>query len=403
MTKVAKFIREAHSMQIEMLPPDINEADLEFVATKKGIRFAMSGIKGVSSGAVGLILQERAKGPFKNLYEFVQRIDKGKIGKKQIELLIDAGSFDFTNWSRDAMRLSLDGMYDEASRDQKEAERGVLNLFSLLEVRPGANFEAPPIVSAPTPKMKLLQREKELLGFYLTGHPMDSYRKALSMLSCVPFKEFERIGEGLVRAAFVVETVQVKVSSKSQRKFAILAISDGIERFELPIWPELYEEKVNLLRENQLLYGILQIETQSGGVHLQAKFLDDLTTVDEAKIKLCEDTFDKLRAQNKPSFKGKQGKAAPAMEKPKKEEENLRLRIKANAQRLRFSHILALKQLLRDHPGKCPIEIQITPPPGQKAALLQIDASWGIKADQAFKEKLHTLAQTLSLQWELTE
>ena len=407
LTKVAKFIREAHSMQIEMLPPDINEAGLEFVGTAQGIRFAMSGIKGVSSGAVELILQERKRGSFEDLYSFLQRIDKSKIGKKQIELLIDAGSFDFTGWSRDAMRLSLETMYDAASRDQKDAERGVLNLFSLLGVESTANFKVPPPVLSPTPKMKLLQREKELLGFYLTGHPMDSYRKALSALSCVPLKEFERMGNGLVRSAFVVETVQVKVSSKSQRKFAILAISDGIERFELPIWPELYESKAHLLRENQLLYGILQLEMQGGSIHLQARFLDDLTTVDEAKIKICDDSYDKLKAQaNKTQFKTqnaqKTTKQAP-MEKPNKEEEHAKLFLKARGELLRFSHILALKQLFREHPGKCPIDILVTPfTAGQKGSTLQIDAAWGIKPDLLFKHKLQELSKALNLEWELT-
>ena len=395
LSKVAKFIREAHSMQIEMLPPDINDAGLEFTAVPGGIRFAMTGIKGVGFGVVELIIEERKKKPFASLTDFVKRIDKAKVGKKQIELLIEAGCFDFTSWSRDAMLLSLEAMYNDASRDQKEAQRGVMNLFSLIEP-PKSDSEMPPIVLTPSSKMKLLQREKELLGFYLTGHPMDSFKRELSFLSCVPFREFENLPDGsIVRAAFVVETVQVKISAKSQRKFAVLIISDGIERFEVPIWSDLYEEKGALLRENQLLYGILQIERQDGTMHLQARFLEDLTTVDEAKIKTCSDHYDRLKVAKY------QGKSMDKKKKfkPESQEVSPLLRIRADAKKLRMSHILALKRLFREYPGKSRVEIQFDSD-HRTIGTLEIDASWGVKPERPFKDRLQEIAKEASFSWE---
>lgn len=402
LTKVAKFIREANSMQIEILPPDVNEAGVEFTASPGGIRFAMSGIKGVGLGIVELILQERKRGgPFASLYDFVQRIDKTKVGKKQIELLILAGSFDFTSWSRDAMRESLDAMYDEAAQGQKEAQRGVMNLFSLLD-EPKA-FLAPPPVLHPSSKMELLQKEKELLGFYLTGHPMDGYRHVMSQLSAVPFREFERLPEGThVRAAFIVETMQVKIASKSQRKFAVLVVSDGIERFELPVWPDMYEENAAILRENQMLYGIFQLERREGSLHLQARFLAELAAADEAKIKVLDDFYDRLKAQ------ARQGKPMYYKTKTQQPQQNQapaetigKLRMRADAKRLRLSHIVALKKLFRDYAGKSPVEIRFEAD-GRKIGTLQIDASWGVKADGEFREKLEELCQTAYFAWELT-
>ncbi len=407
LSKVAKFIREANAMQIEILPPDVNEAGLSFAASPGGIRFAMSGIRGVGVGIVELILAERKKsGPFENLYDFVQKIDKTKVGKKQIELLIEAGSFDYTSWSRDAMRESLDAMYDEASRDQKEAQLGVMNLFSLLdEPKP---FLAPPPVLHPSSKMELLQREKELLGFYLTGHPMDNYRNSLSRLSCVPFKEFERMPEGTyVRAAFIIETIQVKIASKSQRKFAILIISDGIERFEMPVWPDLFEEKAAILREAQLLYGIIQLERREGSLSLQVRFLDELSGVDEAKIKSFDDLFDRLKAQSKqgrPMYsRSKTQQPKPEQRAPQPKEEPIqKLRMRADAKRLRLSHIVALKKIFRQFPGKSPIEIRFESD-GRKMGTLQVDSSWGVKTDVAFRKKLEELCQEAYFAWELTE
>lgn len=403
LSKVAKFIREAHSMQIAVLSPDVNEAGLEFSAVLKGIRFAMTGIKGLGTNVVELILQERQKGPFASLYDFVLRIDKTKVGKKQIELMIEAGCFDFTidgsKWSRDAMILCLDAMYEEASRDQKEAQKGVMNLFSLIE-KPRNHFDTPPPVLSPSSKMQLLQREKELLGFYLTGHPMDNFRKQLSLLSCVPFKEFENMPDGsYVRTAFVVETVQVKISAKSQKKFAILIISDGIERFELPIWSDLYEEKGHLLRENQLLYGILQIEQQDGSLHLQCRFLEDLTTMDEIKAESCTDLYDRLKASKHPSHMDAKKKMKPnSPDTPSQ-----KLSISLNADLIHFSHILALKKIFREFPGKSQIKIIFN---SQKEPLktLYINASWGVAIDRSFKDRLQELTKIAPFSWEaLTE
>lgn len=403
LSKVAKFIREARAMYIEILPPDVNESGLEFAASPGGIRFALSGIKGVGFGIVELIFLERTKnGTFNNLYDFVQRIDKSKVGKKQIELLIEAGCFDFTSWTRDSMKESLDAMYDEASRDQKESERGIMNLFSLMnEPKP---FLAPPPVLNPSTKMQILKREKELLGFYLTGHPMDHYREPLSRLSCVPLKEFERFSEtALVRAAFIIDTVQVKIASKSQRKFAILAISDGIERFELPVWPDLFEEKASLLQESEILYGILQIERREGSLSLQAKFLDTIATLDEKKLQSFHDLFDRLKAQIKVGRhmvpKKNKTEAAPAKSSPKR---TARLTMRADAKELRLSQILALKKLFRRHLGSSPIEITFEQE-GKKLASLQIDSSWGVDPKPSFCQELNQLCQSARLSWQLTE
>lgn len=402
LSKVAKFIREANAMQIEILPPDVNEAGLEFMASPGGIRFAMSGIKGVGLGIVELILEERMRrGPFAGLYDFIQRIDKTKVGKKQIEILIEAGCFDFTSWSRDAMRESLEAMYDEASRDQKEAQSGVMNLFSLLD-EPKA-FLAPPPVLHPSTQLELLQKEKELLGFYLTGHPMDGYRRVIAQASAVPFKEFERLPEGAhVRSAFIIETIQVKIASKSQRKFAVLVISDGLERFELPVWPDLFESSAAILRENQMICAILQLERKEGALHLQARYLEELSAMDETKIKALDDLYDRLKAQTR------QGKPMYARSKPQQQpaaeptEKIRKLRMRADAGRLRLSHIVALKKLFRDHAGKSPVEVHFEEK-GRKVGSLQIDASWGVKTDLEFREKLEELCRTAYFTWELTE
>lgn len=398
-SKLAKFIGEAKSLHIPVLPPDVNQAGSEFIATKEGIRFAMSGIKGVGQAAVDLAIEERVKnGPYQSLFDFIQRVDKTRLGKKQIELLIEAGSFDFTGWSRDAMRESVEEMVDQSSRDQKEASLGVLNLFSLIE-EPQKPFASPPPVLKKSTQLQLFQREKELLGFYLTGHPMDGYKKILGRLSCVPLSELENLPDSAVfRAAFVVEVVAAKVSTKSQKKFAILTISDGMERYELPIWSEMFEEKGALLRENQLLYGVLQLERKDGATQLSCRYIDDLATIDEAKIKICEELYDKLKAQSKapePKWKAAKEKAAAAAAAAPEKEEVIKLRLRLDADKVRLSEILLLKELFRSHPGKSTLELHFVSGP-KRHGIVSVDSQWGVKVDQTFQEKLRTLAAKIS-------
>jgi len=393
-TKLSKQIGEAKSMHIPMLPPDINQSGSEFNAVKEGIRFAMSGIKGVGQGVVDEILAERTRGgPFATLYDFVRRADKTKIGKKPIELLIEAGAFDATGWSRDAMRLSLEKMYSETVRDQKESSLGILNLFSLIE-EPKNPFQEPPVVTQPSTQEMLLQREKELLGFYLTGHPMDRYKQVLGRLSCVPFSEFHTLPDrAVVRAAFVVEELEVKISHKTQKKFAVLTVSDGLERLEVPVWSELYEEKAAILRENQLLYGILQFDKGS----VSCKYLDELVGVDESKVRACDEAYDKFVRSAKPSEQKWKKNTAPA----EKEVIGL-LRLKLDADHIRFTHILRLKQLFRENPGKSPVELKFTT---QQKSLgtVAVDPSWGVKMTPHLVDKLRELSTELKTFQLLTE
>ena len=351
-SKVAKFIREGQAMEIEILPPDVNEAGKEFVATDSGIRFAMSGIKGVGEAVVEAILEEREKnGPFKNFYSFFERIDLRRVGKKAIEYLVDAGSFDYTGWSRDALRLSIEEMYEVASKDQKEKASGVMTLFNLIGEKSEKRFEKPPVVLKPTIKRDMLTKEKELLGFFLTGHPMDSYKGVMQRLSCIPLDKVEELEHNAVfRTAFIVESIQVRISQKKQQKFAILRISDGMESYELPIWSDLYEQKSELLDENRLLYAVLQVDKKEETLRLNCRWFDDLTQVNEQMIEACDSAFDgaKLRIQRAEQMQQKR--------KPVEEVETM-ITLKIDAQKTRLSQILKLKKLLLEHEGKQRIQL----------------------------------------------
>ena len=229
---------------------------------------------------------------------------------------------------------------------------------------------------------------------------MDSHKKVLGRLSCVPLAELGTLPDGhVLRAAFVIETVQVKVSSKNQKKFAVLIISDGMERFELPIWSEMFEEKGGLLRENQLLYGVLQLERKEGTIQLSCRYLDDLSAVDETRIKACDEVYNKLKTQSKapePKWKTTPREKASKMD----HEEILKIKLHVDADQIRFSEILVLKELFRSCPGKSSIELQFHANKKRIGTVL-VDSQWGVRADREFQEKLkaHSSKMGFRCEW----
>jgi DNA polymerase-3 subunit alpha len=380
LSKVAKLIGEAQAMNIPILPPDINESKHEFIATPKGIRFAMNGIKGVGEGVVETIEFERTRnGPFRSLFDFCTRIDTKKIGKKTIEYLIEAGCFDFTGAHRQAMLPALDQMYESAVQKQKETAKGFIDLFG-EEAHP-----EPPVPStdAPVSRQQILRREKELLGFYVTGHPLDEFKSLIQRLSCVPFSEISGFDhDAVLRASFIVDEVQIKVSNKTQKKFAIVKISDGHERFELPVWSDLFEEKGHLLIENQILFGILQVDKREGDLKLQCRWVDDMMQVNEEMIRQCDAAFDRLKIQQK---------AAPRREKKEPEKKNMKITLKIDAEQVRLSHILHLKKIFRAYPGSTPLTLEFstsTRPIGK----IVIEGRWGVTVEKGLEQELEKLA-----------
>lgn len=387
LSKVTKIIRECQAMEIAILPPDVNESAAAFVATSKGIRFALTAIKGVGEGVCKAITCERrANGPFSSLYDFTCRVPSQKVGKKVIEYLVEVGAFDFTGWERDQLLISVDPMYESAVKEQKDAARGEMSLFSLMEEEKNP-FETPPIVEESISKEKLLLREKELLGFYLTGHPLEKYQPLMQRLSCVNLSELsEKKEAGVIRAAFVVETVRFKITSRSSRKFAILTISDGAGCFELPIWPDLYDEKPHLLAENQLLYAILEVSPEEAEVKLQCRWFDDLKEVNEGIIKDCDVAFDRAWGALK---LGKMRNKGPQRRKKEEQVPPERLHLTLDARKVRLSHLLELKKLFRSHPGKSPLHLGFNLDESFLGEV-RIDASWGVELSDHLKQKLHS-------------
>lgn len=378
-SKVSKFIGEAKSLGIPLLSPDINESMKDFFAAPEGIRFGLGGIKGLGDGVVDIILEERKlQGPFKSLYHFMKRIDLKKVGKKSVELLIDAGCFTSLGWTKDALRTALEPMYESLSVVQKESESGFLNLFESkgddhLEKR----FSTPPKSLKETSRYEELLLEKELLGFFLTGHPLELYKKEIDRCGCVPLSALARMEVGtLFRASLMIEEIKIRFASKTQKKFAILKVSDQTETFELPIWPDLYENKGHLLIENRLIFTLLQLEEEG---RISCRWLDALEAMNQAKAEECDKELDRIKGfQMRP----KKPKMSEKMEKSQGP-----VKVQIDARKCQMSQILSLKDLLRRHSGSESVEVAFHIE-GSVIATVQIGSPWGVEPSDALFEAL---------------
>ncbi len=397
LTKVAKHIRESQSMGIPILSPDVNESKEEFVATSSGIRFALCAIKGVGKAVVESIVVERIKkGSFKHLYDFVSRIDTKKVGKKIIETLIAAGCFDFTTWTRQSLICALDPIYESVLQQQKEKSKGFIDLFASSSNILDPRFLTPPEILNPTSQGEILSKEKELLGFFLTGHPMEHYKDLMDQVGCFSLGDLHDLK--VAKIAFIIESIQIRIS-KTQRKFAILLVSDGLDRHEIPVWPDLYEKYGSILLENRLFVSIVQIDCENDEIKLRLKWLADLEElrndlIKEELIKVYETTTQEVAKYKSKSDNPKNGANAetPSAEMKKQlDEKKLKLLVKCQLTDVKHTHILSLKKLFTQTPGHIAVDLLFFSKEDKPTAMISLNTEWGVRLDGQLENQLKRL------------
>jgi DNA polymerase III subunit alpha len=370
--KVAKTMHEALDMGIACLPPDINESNENFTATAKGIRFALNAIKGVGASAVEAIIEERNKKPFDSLYDVINRIDAKRLGKKMIELLIEAGALDQFGWTRDELLSSLEVMFDDIQRAKKERSQGILSLFDQAHEKAPKRYLDATKPSKARSQEEILFKEKQLLGLFVSGHPLTFYQETLSSLACLTIKTAKTVPDGTTfRMAFVVETVDLKVASKTQRKFAILSVSDASgETLEVPIWPDLFDENHDILLENNLLWGVFTKEKRDGQGIISCKWISDLRTINQAEIDRSYTAYEKAKAQFS-SSRSLQSKKSKLPQEPDLIKKTPVTKVRIDLTKLRASHIIALAQGMHVEGGSDCVHMSLEKD-GREQALLKL-------------------------------
>ncbi len=180
---VVAYIQQARGSHIAVLPPDVNESQYSFSVSSGRVRFGLGAIKGLGEGAIEVLLQARKTGPFTSLFDLVRRIDTRKVNRKAMEVLIKSGAMDSFGQARDVLWTNVGRAIERAQEDQRERDSAQVSLFGMLG---DASAVQRPDVYAPAEEpwtgRQTLGMEKEVLGFYVSGHPLDRYAKDLHRL-----------------------------------------------------------------------------------------------------------------------------------------------------------------------------------------------------------------------------
>jgi DNA polymerase-3 subunit alpha len=271
--KVVRFIAECKSSGISVLPPDINESQVDFSVVDGEIRFGLAAIKGVGQSAIDSVIEARAEKPFTDLFDFTERVDLRRVNRRVIEALIKCGAFDSTGAGRAQMAAAVDDALERGARIHKEREQGQSNLFAAME----ADGDQPlPIHWPDVPEWResvRLAYEKEALGFYITGHPLAKYEKELEALTNTNSDKIKDMPDKTqVRVGGVIIGVQLKMTKKGDR-MAFVTIEDLAGAVEMLVFPDLYKTAEALLEPDTpvLVSGETTVDERAGSVSVKIK------------------------------------------------------------------------------------------------------------------------------------
>ncbi|WP_055325308.1 DNA polymerase III subunit alpha [Ralstonia solanacearum] len=280
---------------LKVLPPDINASLYRFTPTDaKTIRYGLGGVKGSGQGAIEDILRAREDGPFKDLFDFCERVDRRQVNRRTIEALVRAGAFDSLNDNRAQLLVSI-GLAMEAA-EQKAAAANQVSLFDLMSGEDAEEHRPELLDEAPWSTKRKLQEEKQALGFYLSGHLFDECRDEVRRFARTTLADLARevngngngngngggYGSRDARNKTVSGVIVGLRTQMTQRgKMIVVMLDDGSqsEATEVTVFNELFDANRGLFKEDEVLIvqGNARHDTFTGGVRMTAEAVMDLT------------------------------------------------------------------------------------------------------------------------------
>ncbi len=282
--QVVKYINECREMGIKVLAPDVNVSGFDFTPDHDGIRFGLGAIKNVGAAAVESIVAARASGGrFRSLYEFCERVDLGAVNRRMIESFIKAGAMDSLEGSRAQLTAIIDSAMESGARAHKDRESGQSGLFSTL-IEEQAPTEHPlPKIQDWTDHEKLTG-EKEMLGFYITGHPLDAHMDKVRELATHTTGKLEGLAKNTEIALCGILTGIARRRSKEGKLWASMQIEDLEGSIEAMVFSTQYERLMSSLSEDKavLVRGlVLPEENAPPKISIQ-----DIVALENARVSL---------------------------------------------------------------------------------------------------------------------
>lgn len=277
--QIIKYINTLKESDIAVLPPDVNSSFASFTAVPgEGIRFGLAGIRGVGQGAVEAIVTAReAGGPFSSLNDFIDRVELRCVNKKAIEALIKAGAFDSTGYPRRQLMYQLDegGLLESASKAQRTRAAGQSSLFEAFDIV-DESLVAPEPEKEDWDKNIKLEFEKEMLGTYVSDHPLSDISRSLAKATRhqIIDAEHKRQGEEIKFAGMIVSVSPF--TTRAGKRMATALLEDLTGQIEIVVFPRTYTKYNEMLHEGALLVATGKLETDDRGTKFLVSYFDEL-------------------------------------------------------------------------------------------------------------------------------
>ncbi|MBK5261453.1 MAG: DNA polymerase III subunit alpha [Peptostreptococcaceae bacterium] len=302
--QIAKYIRNCNEMQIQVLPPCVAGSNKKFTVVGKEIRFGLLGVKNVGEGVINAIIKMRKeKGIPSDIFQFVNNIDIQEVNKKAFESLIKAGAFDCINENRAQLMAVYEKLIESAQNNSRKNIQGQMSLFQINTDEmsaPGSASVLPQVTNFS--KETLIALEKEMLGVYITGHPLKDYEEQIEKIATITSDELshvetnEHIVDGMkVTMAGIISGKKILVT-KSNKQMAFIDLEDLYGIVEVIVFPNVYERCMQSIKEDNVVVvkGTINFK-EDEQPKLMAEKIFDLQSIDEVltapslKISIPED------------------------------------------------------------------------------------------------------------------
>ncbi len=281
--KIIKDINECKNLNIEILPPDVNESFLDFTIVDDKIRFGLGAIKNVGEKAISVIIENREKEKYKTLYDFCYRVDLNKVNKKVIESLIKSGAFDSLPYNRATKFNALEEIMRNALLAKKEKQKNAKGIF-------GNTFEEEAIEKnlkieeiPEWDEKEMLKHERELLSFYVSSHPLNRYKNILKNYSSTSIESIlsgEYKGTNVKLGGIITDIKFIRTKRKNE-KMAGVFLEDLTGKIETVIFPSLLETSEHLITEDNPVFIRGTIDSNETSVKIIAQEIIPINEVSE--------------------------------------------------------------------------------------------------------------------------
>ena len=303
--QIVRLINQCAQMDIRILPPDVNQSGRAFQVVGRMIRFGLGAVKNVGETAVEVILQgRREQGPYTGIHDFCKRIDSQKVNRRVVEQLIRCGAFDSLHQNRAQLMAGLDEVLERAAAVQRDRQAGQMNLFEML--RSQKKMKAPPLPDVPDWDSRIrLQFEKESLGFYISGHPLDFYSEQIRSVCTADTQSVKEKREGAEVVLCGLFSIIKEITTKRMDRMAFLNLEDKQGTIEVVAFAEPFTQARGLIAGDEPLALWARVQHDDKSTKLIANRIlsmeeAGLQAVDSVRItldaaRMDSDAFGRLR------------------------------------------------------------------------------------------------------------